>query len=153
MRVSAAGRASSERRLLAGSELRLPVPERLDAVLVNEGGHGFYRVRYSGELLERLLSRLDTLAGIERFNLVNDAWAVTVAGHMALTDYLDLTARFRGERDRNVWSVLLASFAMLNRIVEPADRPRLAALVRDRVAPAFADLGWTPKPGEDELTR
>jgi puromycin-sensitive aminopeptidase len=153
VRLSAAGRVLSERRLLAGADLRVPVPERLDAVLVNEGGHGFYRVRYSGELLERLLGKLDTLAGIERFNLVNDAWAVTVAGHMTLTDYLDLTARFRGERDRNVWSVLLASFAMLNRIVAPADRPRLAALVRDRVAPAFADLGWTPKSGEDELTR
>ena len=153
VRLSAAGRALSERRLLAGADLRVPVPERLDAVLVNEGGHGFYRVRYSGELLERLLGKLDTLAGIERFNLVNDAWAVTVAGHMTLTDYLDLTARFRGERDRNVWSVLLASFAMLNRIVAPADRPRLAALVRDRVASAFADLGWTPKSGEDELTR
>jgi puromycin-sensitive aminopeptidase len=153
VRLSAAGRVSSERRLLAGADLRVPVPERLDAVLVNEGGHGFYRVRYSGELLERLLGKLDTLAGIERFNLVNDAWAVTVAGHMTLTDYLDLTARFRGERDRNVWSVLLASFAMLNRIVAPADRQRLAALVRDRVAPAFADLGWTPKSGEDELTR
>ena len=153
VRLSAAGRALSERRLLAGADLRVPVPERLDTVLVNEGGHGFYRVRYSGELLERLLGKLDTLAGIERFNLVNDAWAVTVAGHMTLTDYLDLTARFRGERDRNVWSVLLASFAMLNRIVAPADRPRLAALVRDRVAPAFADLGWTPKPGEDELIR
>ena len=93
------------------------------------------------------------LAGIERFNLVNDAWAVTVAGHMTLTDYLELTARFRGERDRNVWSVLLASFAMLNRIVEPEHRPRLAALVRDRVAPAFAELGWAPRSGEDELTR
>jgi puromycin-sensitive aminopeptidase len=49
-------------------------------VLVNEGGHGFYRVRYSGDLLERLLGSLPDLAPIERFNLVNDAWAVTVAG-------------------------------------------------------------------------
>jgi puromycin-sensitive aminopeptidase len=153
VRFSAAGRPSSERQLLSGTEARLPVPERLDSVLVNEGGHGFYRVRYSGELLERLLGRLSGLAAIERFNLVNDAWAVTVAGHMSLTDYLELTARFRGERDRNVWSVLLASFAMLNRIVEPEHRPRLAALVRDRATPAFAELGWTPRPGEDELTR
>jgi len=140
--------------MLSGAEARLPAPERLDAVVVNEGGHGFYRVRYAPELLERLVRRLaDDLAPIERFNLVNDAWAVTVAGLGSLTDYLDLTARFRGERDRNVWSVLLASFHALNRIVEPADRPRLAALVRDRVAPAFVALGWTTRPGEDELTR
>src|SRR5262249_58179258 len=127
--------------------------ERLESVLVNEGGHGFYRVRYSGELLERLLGALPSLGAIERFNLVNDSWAVTMAGHMALTDYLDLTARFRGERDRNVWSVLLASFATLNRLVEPEHRPRLAALILDRVRGVFAELGWTPRPGEDELTR
>ena len=153
VRFNAAGRASTERRLLAGSEARVPTPERLESVLVNDGGHGFYRVRYSGELLERLLGGLDRLGAIERFNLANDAWAVTVAGHMAVTDYLELTTRFRGERDRNVWSVLIASFSMLNRIVQSEQRPRLAALVRDRVGPIFAELGWTPRAGEDELTR
>src|SRR5438445_3137215 len=154
LRLHAGGTSSVTRLMLSGAEARLPAPERLDAVVVNEGGHGFYRVRYAPELLERLVRRLaDDLAPIERFNLVNDAWAVTVAGLGSLTDYLDLTARFRGERDRNVWSVLLASFHALNRIVEPADRPRLAALVRDRVAPAFVALGWTTRPGEDELTR
>src|SRR5437899_5019768 len=139
--------------MLAAAEARVPVTETLDAVVVNEGGHGFYRVRYALEQLGRIIRRLDDLAPSERFNLVNDAWAVAVAGLASLTDYLDLTARFRGERDRNVWSVLIASFHALNRIVEPADRPRLAALVRDRVAPAFAALGWTARPGEDELTR
>jgi len=153
VRITASGRAASERRLLAQSETRLAAPERLEAVLVNEGGHGFYRVRYSGELLERLLKTLPAVAAIERFNLVNDAWAVTVAGLMQLTDYLDLTARFRAERDRNVWSILIASFGTLNRIIEGKSRPSLAALVRDRVAPAFAELGWTARPGEDELTR
>ena len=78
------------------------------------------------ELLQRLLGALPELAAIERFNLVNDAWAVTVAGLMALPDYLELTARFRGERDRNVWSVLLASFATINRISDAGHRPRLA---------------------------
>src|SRR2546422_9005969 len=44
----------------------------------------------SPELLERIIRRLDDLAPIERFNLVNDAWAVAVAGLASLTDYLDL---------------------------------------------------------------
>src|SRR5881296_4484998 len=149
IRTEAGGTSSVTRLMLAAAEARVPVTETLDAVVVNEGGHGFYRVRYAPELLERIIRRLDDLAPIERFNLVNDAWAVAVAGLASLTDYLDLTARFRGERDRNVWSVLIASFHALNRIVEPADRPRLAALVRDRVAPAFADLGWTARPGEN----
>ena len=152
VRVTTAAGAATTRRLLADAEARVPLPPDAEAVLVNEGGHGFYRVRYAGDLLERLLARLPALAPIERFNLVGDAWAVTVAGHMALADYLDLTARFRGERDRNVWSSLLASFHALNRIVAAADRPRLAALVRDRMAPAAAALGWEARRGEDELT-
>jgi len=134
-----------ERRLLAGAESRFDIPERFGAAPRQRGRPRFYRVRYSSDLLERLLGAHADLAAIERFNLVNDAWAVTVAGLMALGDYLELTARFRGERDRNVWSVLFASFGTLNRLIDPRTVPRLAALVRDRVALVFGELGWTPR--------
>jgi puromycin-sensitive aminopeptidase len=153
LRIAAGGREVVERVLLTEPETRRPLPSGLDAVVVNEGGHGFYRVRYDEALRERLLSRLPSLAAIERFNLVNDAWAVTVAGLMPLTEYLDLTARFRSERDKNVWSILLGSFHTLNRLIRAADRPKLEALVRDRVAAALAALGDTPRADEDELTR
>jgi puromycin-sensitive aminopeptidase len=142
----------SRKLLLADSEARVVLPPDVDAVLVNEGGHGFYRVRYEPGLLLRLLGRLGELAAIERFGLVNDAWAAVLAGLTPLADYLELTARFEGERDRNVWAVLLGSFAALDRIIEEEDRPGLRALVRRRVGPAVAELGWEPKPGEDELT-
>jgi puromycin-sensitive aminopeptidase len=153
LRVTAGGRDTVERVLLDQPEIRRPLPAGFESVVANEGGHGFYRVRYDDHLRARLLDRLPGLGAIERFNLVNDAWAVTVAGLMPTADYLELTARFRGERDKNVWSVLIGSFNALNRLVTPADRPKLEALVRDRVAPALAALGWTPRPGEDELTR
>jgi puromycin-sensitive aminopeptidase len=153
LRLYAGGQTSEERVLVSDREARLRVGAGADAVVVNAGGHGFYRVRYAPDLLEALLTRLDTLAPSERFNLVNDAWALAVAGLMPLTAYLELTARFRGERDRNVWSVLTASLYTLNRLVERGDRPRLEALVRDRATPAFTALGWTPRAGEDELTR
>ena len=153
LRITAGGRDTVERVLFDQPEVRRPLPAGFESVVVNEGGHGFYRVRYDDDLRARLLDRLPGLGAIERFNLVNDAWAVTVAGLMPATDYLDLTARFRDERDKNVWSVLIGSFGTLNRLVTPADRPGLATLVRDRVAPALAALGWTPQAGEDELSR
>ncbi len=142
------------RLLLTGPETRLALPPDTRYAVINEGGHGFYRVRYGPALLKRLLDAgLDGLAAIERFNLVNDAWAATVAGLMPLADYLDLTDRFGPERDKNVWAVLIDSFAFLNRIIEPSDRPALEAFVRTRVGPAAAAVGWEPQPGDSDLTR
>src|SRR5438477_8620089 len=153
LRVYAGGQPVEERVLLSEREARLRAGAGAEAIVVNAGGHGFYRVRYAPDLLDALLKRLETLAPIERFNLVNDAWALAVADLMPLTAYLDLTARLRGDRDRNVWSVLTATLYALNRVVEPGDRRRLEALVRDRAMPTFTALGWTPRAGEDELTR
>ena len=153
VRLVANGQRRTHRLLLTDADTHLDLPPGFESVLVNEGGHGFYRVRYAPDLLARLLQAPETLAAIERFNLVNDAWAATVAGLMPLPDYLDLTARFRGERDKNVWAVLIDSFHLLNRIIQPADRPKLESLVRDRVGPVVSELGWTPQSGESELTK
>jgi puromycin-sensitive aminopeptidase len=143
----AAGRP--EQTLLSADEAVSYEMGRAEAVLVNAGGHGFYRVRYAADLLAPLLGALDRLEAIERFNLVNDAWAAVLAGLTPITEFLDLTTHFRGERDKNVWSVIVGAFHTLNRM---ADRPWLAPLVRDRLAPAVAELGWSPNPGESELT-
>ncbi|MBI1847750.1 MAG: M1 family metallopeptidase [Candidatus Rokubacteria bacterium] len=153
VRVAAAGGDRVSRVLLAGSEARLPLPGGWDHVVVNEGGHGFFRVRYTPDVLARLLARLATLAPIERFNLVNDTWAASMAGLVRVIEFLDLALRFTGERDRNVWTALLGACRTLNRLVTAETRPRLEAFVRALVAPAVAELGWAPRAGEDELTR
>jgi puromycin-sensitive aminopeptidase len=154
MRVTANGKTSTSRMLLTENETTVPFPQGWESLLLNEGGHGFYRVRYAPDLLHRLLTGgLDRLAVTERFNLVSDAWATTVAGLMPLADYLDLTGRFTDERDKNVWAVLLDSFSFLNKIVAAADRPALESFVRARVCQAVADLGWAPRSGESEGTK
>jgi puromycin-sensitive aminopeptidase len=154
MRVTAGGKPDTLRMSLTEKNMTVPLPHDWESVLINEEGHGFYRVRYAPDLLGRLLNRgIDRLAVTERFNLINDAWAVTLAGHMSLTDYLDLTARFTTERDKNVWAVLLDSFSFLNRIITVEDRSALEAFVRGRIGPAVSDLGWAPRSGENELTK
>jgi len=153
IRIDAGGRSETRRVLMSEPTLALELPAGAGSVLINEGGHGFYRVRYAQDLLEALLERSEKLAPIERFNLVNDAWAAAVAGMMPIEDYLDMTGRFRRETDRNVWALLIDSFQTLYRLLEPAHRPGLEALARDRVAPMATELGWAPKAGEDDLTR
>ena len=154
IRLTIADRTEHRRLLLTERETTIGLPAGVSSALVNEGGHGFYRVRHRGALLQQLLDQgLHRLAPIERFNLISDAWATTVAGLMPIPDYLQLTARFKDERDRNVWTVLLDSFSYLNRIITPEDRAALEALVRDRVGQAVKELGWDPKPGESDLVR
>jgi puromycin-sensitive aminopeptidase len=153
VRVVTPAGPQSLRLLLTDSEATLSLPPGAGAVVANEGGHGFYRVRYSTDLMQRLMADLSALQPIERFNLVNDAWAAVLAGLEPLTGFLDLTARFRGEGDRNVWSALLGSLHAIARIGVDSDRTGLEALVRARLEPAASALGWEPRPGEDELTR
>jgi puromycin-sensitive aminopeptidase len=154
MRIIANGNTEVRRLLLIEKRVQCTLPAGFESVVLNEGGHGFYRVRYTPELLKRLMgATLTSLTAIERFNVVNDAWASSVAGLMSMTDYLDLTAQFKHDRDKNIWEIILGSLQTLNRLLDGAHRPKLEALVRDRIGPVFAELGWTPKEGESELTK
>ena len=154
IRFSLGDRTEQRQILLTKREETVPLPSGVTAVLINAEGHGFYRTHHRGTLLQQLLDQgREYLAPIERFNLVSDVWATTVAGIIPLGDYLTLTARFKNERDKNIWAVLLDTFSFLNRIIAPDDRPFLESLVCERVGQAVKDLGWDPKPGESDLVR
>jgi puromycin-sensitive aminopeptidase len=153
VRIYAGGKSQIQRLMLTDRSTSLQLPANFESVLVNDGGHGFYRVRYDSGLLERLLSRLpDGLSAIDRFNLLNDAWASVLAGLMPLAEYLRLTRRFREERDKSVWAVLIGSFQTVNRIRLAPDAAIWETFVRDRMSPAFTELGWDARPAENELT-
>ncbi|HNV27251.1 MAG TPA: M1 family aminopeptidase, partial [Nitrospira sp.] len=154
VRITTKRGTETRRVLLSERENRLSLPEDWTSVLANEGGHGFYRVRYSSELLSGLLKDgLNNLAPVERFNLLNDTWAATLAGMVSSADYLALTEHFRHEQDPHVWAVMLGSFSTINQLLDEGDRPLLAALVRDRVSPMFQQLGWTPRHDERDLVK
>jgi puromycin-sensitive aminopeptidase len=154
LRITAAGATEHRRLLLTDREMRVSLPQGVQHLFANEAGDGFYRVRYDSLLLQRIVEAgVDSLAPSERFNLVSDAWATTVSGLTPLSDYLQLTSHFTGERDKNVWAVLLDSFSFLNRIIAADDRPVLEAFVRARLMPAVTELTWQPKSGEDELVK
>jgi puromycin-sensitive aminopeptidase len=153
VRASVAGKTVEQKVLMAASAHEVTLPGVPDWVVVNAGGHGFYRVGYAPPLLERLTADLEGLAPIERFGLVSDAFALTQAGDLDAPAFLELTARFRDETDRNVWAVVVAAFTYVNRVIDDEARESLEAFVRDRVGPAARRLGWEPRPGEDDLTR
>ena len=135
-----------------GAELDLLADDAV--VIANAGSASFVRVFYDDELRSRIVGRaMDVLSPIERYSLVDDAWAAVVAGQAPAGSFLDLVAGFGDEADLRVWQAILGGLGWLDRFVDDEPRERLRAFVRDLVRPALARLGWDPEEGETDLTR
>ncbi len=140
-------------RFLVDGASSVAAAEPIESLVANAGGHGFYRVRYSPPLREILLDRLRDLSALERYTLLDDAWAFTVAGEDSAADFLELANRYRQETEHAVWQLLVRALDELHRILDPDQRPAMEARVRHLVGPAAARLGWGASGEEDDLTR
>jgi puromycin-sensitive aminopeptidase len=139
--------------LLTDRQTTVDFDDKVEWAVVNEGGHGFYRVRYSSDLLQSLTANVfSIMTPIERFNFVNDTWAMVVAGHTPLASYLPMARLFTDETDKNVWSVLCGSLVYLDRVLPAEARPKFEAFVQKLLKSALERVGWQPQKGEDELT-
>ncbi|MGH2960268.1 MAG: M1 family metallopeptidase, partial [Solirubrobacterales bacterium] len=150
---TADGQVKEEKHLIDSREQSLQIDAGFSYLVVNSGGPGFYRVRYSNALLEKITANpLSTLQVIERFNLVNDSWAMVRAQLLDADTYLTLVRKFSAERDPNVWSVIGNSLGHLFTLTAGDRRKQFRALVKSLTKPVFTDLGWAPKPGESAAT-
>ncbi len=154
IRVQTAQGVETRTVCLNDEEARIEFNAPAQWIVVNAGQHGFYRVRYAPELMERLKENLqEKLSAVERFGLINDNWNTTLAGLTTIEDYLTLVKLFRDENDRNVWSAILSSCYYLNRLLDSEQRSAFQAFVKDLVGPAAARLGWQPRNQEEDLAR
>ncbi len=155
LRIKNANGSSSEQKLLLeGSKQTVYVGRDYQFVVVNSGGTGFFRVHYTGELLEKLLAEpRENLSVIERYNLVNDAWSAVRAGRVGAPKYLDLVKQFAGETDPNVWSIILASLSALDDILAGTARRSLRRLIVKLIKPTLGKLGHKPGLAESHEER
>ena len=152
VRQIAGGAQRMEKVLLEDAPVRIARLGHDGAVVANAGGHGFYRVAYSAELLEALRGpALAELSTAERYGLVDDTWASVVAGHTTALAFCRFASGFAGEQELAVWQVLLAALRTCDRLVPDDDRAALRAYVAGLVRPALAALGWERAAGESDL--
>ncbi|HLG67523.1 MAG TPA: M1 family metallopeptidase [Acidimicrobiales bacterium] len=141
---------AAERRLLLG-----PDPVRVDGapdalIVVNAGGWGAYRVRYTSPHLRQLAGRLAALAPLERANLFADTWAGVLAGHSSLDDFFELARGLGADEEPSTFAVVAGALELCDRVVGEGDRPALAAATRALLGPRAAELGWERRHGEGE---
>jgi puromycin-sensitive aminopeptidase len=152
--TSADGAVHTEKLVLEEREKEISLQKGFHYAAANAEGSGFYRVRYAKAMLENLLrAPFERLQVIERFNLVNDAWAFVRAQKLRADEYIDLLRKLAGETDPNVWSVIGGSLQALHSITERDHRAAFKKLIRNLVQPAFNELGWRPLGNETTARR
>jgi puromycin-sensitive aminopeptidase len=119
----------------------------------NAGGNGFYRVRYTPELMDGMTARINELLPLERYALLDDAWAYLKAGRIDSGTYLDLASRYQDETEAAVWGLVSGTLARLHRIAPRESVAAYEGWVRRLIEPMADRLGWEADPAEDDLTR
>ena len=143
-----------ERVLLDEDVAAVTIPERVSWVLANTESTGFYRAAHSRELLDALAAHTRDLSAIERYQVLDDAWALVLADRLDAEEFLGLLDTFAsGEDDLAVWQRILSGLGALDRLVDGTARDALAARVRHLLVPAIDRLGDQPGAGESDRTR
>ena len=154
VRQVAGGQERLDRVLIEGEGAELELLDRDAVVVANAGSASFVRVWYDDELRSRVARTMtDVLSPIERYALVDDAWAAVVAGRAPVASFLELVAGSSDETDLRVWQAVLTGLGWFDRFVDGEPRERLRAFVRDLLRPAVERLGWEPGSDEGDLTR
>ncbi|MHB8294780.1 MAG: ERAP1-like C-terminal domain-containing protein, partial [Acidimicrobiales bacterium] len=147
------GCGSEVRFVLTEASGRAPAPApapapATGAVTANAHGDGFYRTRYSAEMLGRLTANLASLDVIERFGLVSDAWAFAIGGHAPLTYFTELISLYAGERDPNVWRAITYPLMLIRSVTRhllatsnPGVPAAVATMARGLMRPVLDEVG------------
>ena len=154
IRGLAQGAAFERKFLLAEAEATVEIGGDIDLVLVNAGGHGFYRTRYSDEMAQELLHHFDQLEPIERHTLVDDAKALMQSGQFPASSYLDLIQGYQGEEEWAVWAEILGGLEdVRHHSLSGEAKPAFEKFVAHLIGPALERLGWEARTEDSDLAR
>jgi hypothetical protein len=100
-----------------------------------------------------LLDNLSALSPLERYTLVDDAFAAVLSGSITAADFVGLAERYGDERDLSVWERVVGGLGEIDRLAQGEAATALHARVAALVGPVRVELGSEARPGEDDRTR
>jgi len=117
-----------------------------DLLTLNADASGFHRSDPPADCDPVLLS------AAERAAVVDDTWALVLAGAAKPSRFHEVAARFAPDRDLGVWQAVIRALSTID-LVAPdlhVESSREAGVL---LAGPLADLGWTPRVDEDDRIR
>jgi puromycin-sensitive aminopeptidase len=138
-----------------GRQTQIDVPGSGDGwVKLNPLQTGFFRVNYSTEDWQRLVPAIESLElhATDRLGVQNDAYALSRAGLLPVTQFLSLAQAYKNEGDASVWSDLASNLRDIEQLIsDEAIHPAYQGFAREIFGPAARKIGWEPKSGEGHL--
>ncbi|MCL5746412.1 MAG: ERAP1-like C-terminal domain-containing protein, partial [Acidobacteria bacterium] len=136
-------------------EMALSAKSCPDWVLGNAGAAGYYRVLYVDGLGKKLYQRAaGGLSTAERIDVLGDARALMRGGEIPAGRELALVPEFSSEPGRYVVeSTIDIADGIKAHLVPQKLEDNYERFVRRNYAARAEQVGWTPKPGEDDSVR
>jgi puromycin-sensitive aminopeptidase len=152
--VTYPGAAQPDLLLLDQRQGRLQITSSSRWHKVNPHQTGFFRVNYSPEDWARLVPAVGSLElpATDRLGIQNDAYALSRAGLLPVTQFLSLARAYENEPDASVWGDLASNLRDIDNLL--ANEPyhgTFQAFARDLFHPAAQRMGWEARPGEGHL--
>ena len=151
--VNSGGEASAA-TVMEGQETRLEMPAVGGWFKVNTDQTGFYRVNYSNDDWQRLVPAVSSLelSATDRLGVQNDAYALSKAGLLPISQFLELARAYVNETDASVWGDLASNLRDIEQLIagEPV-HPAYQEFARGLFGPAARRAGWEPRPGDGHL--
>jgi aminopeptidase N len=125
-----------------------------EAIKVNLGDIGYYRVEYGPASMAALAKALPQMSPSDRVNFLADGWAMVQAGRAEPSSYLALVENVGVDDRRPVWDQIITVVSGLNRLSrDRPERPALQRYVGAKLRPVFDRLGWDGSgSGDDDNT-
>lgn len=132
-------------------EVDLGVPYQW--INANTDGNGFYRVRYVDDLLLAAIDNHGEMAPIERYGLVDDAWAAFEADRFDLDALLELVEALAvDETDLAVWQRIVGIVGAIDHHLPDDLRAAMAKRNIALLAHGLDLTGTEPRAGDDDRT-
>jgi len=125
-----------------------------EAIKVNLGDIGYYRVEYGPIPRAALAKSLPRMAVEDRLNFIVDSWALVQAGRAEPSSYFGVVDQLASTDHRAVWDQVINTFTALDFLARGrAERPALQRYARAKLRPVFERLGWDGSgSGDDDDT-
>ena len=119
----------------------------------NDGGSGYYRVRYDGAAGRKLIDNIEKLELREKVDLLTSVSALVAAGQMPASEALALVPKFKDASEPELILAALDIAQQVKRSVPPELKPDYARFMTAMFSAKARQLGFEPRQGESEDDR